>query len=139
MALMPKRVMYRKTQRGRIRGNATSGNYVAYGDYGLMALEPGWIPANVLEAARVVLSRALGTDGRYWARVFPHKPVTAKPAETRMGSGKGEVVYWCAVVKPGTILFELTGVPESVAREIFRKQSGKLPIRVKFVARRPTV
>jgi len=139
MALMPKRVMYRKTQRGRIRGNATSGNYVAYGDYGLMAMEPAWIQANVLEAARVVLSRALGTDGRYWARVFPHKPVTAKPAETRQGSGKGEVEYWCTVVKPGTILFELTGVSESAAREIFRKQSGKLPIRVKFVSRRPTV
>ena len=139
MALMPKRVMYRKTQRRRIKGSATSGNYVAYGDYGLMAMEPGWIKANVLEAARVVLSRALGTDGRYWTRIFPHKPVTAKPAETRMGSGKGEVVFWAAVVKPGTIMFELAGVPENVAREIFRKQSGKLPIRVKFIARRPTV
>jgi len=139
MALMPKRVMHRKTQRGKVRGNATRGNYVAFGDFGCMALDAGWVTAQQLEAARVVLSRSLGNEGRYWCRVFPHKPVTAKPAETRMGSGKGDVAYWAAVIKPGTILFELAGVPEAVAKEIFRKQSGKLPLRMKFVTRRPTI
>jgi large subunit ribosomal protein L16 len=139
MSLMPKRVKYRKTQRGRIRGVATRGNYVAFGDYGIMCLEPGWVDARQLEAARVVLSRALGTQGRYWCRVFPHKAVTAQAAETRMGGGKGAVEYWAVVCKPGTILFEVGGIPEAMAREIFRLQSGKLPVRVKFVARRHTV
>ncbi|MCW8130038.1 MAG: 50S ribosomal protein L16 [Planctomycetota bacterium] len=139
MALMPKRVMHRKAQRGKVRGSATRGNYVAFGDYGIMSLDAGWITAQQLEAARVVLSRSLGNEGRYWCRVFPHKPVTAKPAETRQGGGKGDVEYWAAVVKPGTIMFEVQGVMESVAREIFRKQSGKLPVRVKFIARRPTI
>ncbi len=139
MSLMPKRVKYRKTQRGRIRGNATKGNYVAFGDYGIMALEPHWITARQIEAARVVLSRFVGSEGRYWCRIFPHKSVTATAAETRMGKGKGEVDYWAAVVKPGTILFEVSGVPENLAREAFRLQSGKLPIRVKFVKRRPTL
>lgn len=136
MALMPKRVMYRKSQRGRIRGSATRGNYVAYGDYGLMSLDPGWITAQQIEAGRVVLSRSLGFEGRYWCRIFPHKAVTAKPAETRQGGGKGEVESWVAVVKPGTILFEIAGVSENVAREIFRRQAGKLPVRVKFAMRR---
>ena len=139
MSLMPKRVKYRKSHRGRIHGDATRGNYVAYGEYGIMALEPGWIKANQLEAARVALSRSIGNVGRYWCRVFPHKSVSAKPAETRQGGGKGDIFFWCTVVKPGTILFELGGVSESIAKEAFRLQAGKLPIRVKFVARRPTV
>lgn len=139
MPLMPKRVMHRKTQRGRIRGLACRGNFVAFGDYGVMALEPGLITAQQIEASRVVISRSLGTEGRYWCRVFPHKPFTAKPAETRQGGGKGEVAYWAAVVRPGTILFEIAGITENMAREIFRRQSGKLPIRVKFVTRRPTL
>ena len=139
MSLMPKRVMHRKYMRGKIRGEATRGNYVAYGDFGLMSLEPGWIRATQLEAARVVLSRFLGTDGRYWCRVFPHKPITAKPAETRQGGGKGDVAYWAVVVKPGTILFEVAGIPESMAREAFRLQAGKLPLRMKFIARRAAV
>ena len=118
MSLMPKRVKYRKSQRGRIRGNATRGNYVAFGDYGMQAMEPGWLTAQQLEAARVVLSRALGTDGRYWCRVFPHKSITKKPAETRMGKGKGDLDHWVAVVKRGKIVFELGGVPEDFAKQI---------------------
>lgn len=139
MSLMPKRVKYRKSMRGRIRGQATRGNYVAFGDYGVMSLEPGWVLARQLEAARVVLSRALGTQGRYWCRVFPDKAITKKAAETRMGSGKGAVEHWVVVVKPGTVLFEVAGVPEAIAREVFRKQSGKLPLKVKFVTRRTSV
>jgi large subunit ribosomal protein L16 len=139
MALMPKRVKYRKSQRGRVRGVATRGNYVAFGDYGVMAMEAGWISGQQLEAARVVLSRSLGPQGRYWCRVFPHKAVTALAVETRMGGGKGAVEYWAAVAKPGTILFEVAGVPEAVAREVFRLQAGKLPLRVKFIARRAAV
>jgi large subunit ribosomal protein L16 len=135
--MMPKRVKYRKSQRGRIRGNATAGNYIAFGDYGLQALQPGWISAQQLEAARVVISRFIGTEGRYWCRVFPHKSVTAIAAETRMGTGKGEIEYWAAVVKPGTVLFEVSGIPESAAREAFRLQAGKLPIKMKFLKRRP--
>ena len=137
MSMMPKRVKYRKSQRGRIRGNATAGNYIAFGDYGLQALQPGWISAQQLEAARVVISRFIGTEGRYWCRVFPHKSVTAIAAETRMGTGKGEIEYWAAVVKPGTVLFEVSGIPESAAREAFRLQAGKLPIKMKFLKRRP--
>lgn len=136
MALMPKRVKYRKPQRGRIRGVATRGNTVAFGDYGLMSLERGWVSARQLEAARIVLSRFLGGAGRYWCRVFPHKAVSATAAETRMGKGKGSIDKWVVVVKPGTILFELTGLDEENAREAFRLQAGKLPIRVKFAARR---
>jgi large subunit ribosomal protein L16 len=137
MAMMPKRVKYRKSQRGRIRGNATAGNYVAFGDYGLQAMQPGWISAQQIEAARVVLSRHLGPQGRYWCRIFAHKSVSAKPAETRQGGGKGDIEFWAAVVKPGTVLFELAGLPEPQAKEAFRLQSGKLPIRTKFVRRRP--
>jgi len=137
MALMPKRVMYRKSQRGRIRGNATAGNYVAFGDYGVQSMQPGWLSAQQLEAARVVLSRFIGTDGRYWCRVFPHKSITAIAAETRMGKGKGEIEYWAAVIKPGTVLFELSGLPEASAREAFRLMSGKLPFKMKFLKRRP--
>jgi large subunit ribosomal protein L16 len=133
---MPKRVRFRKAQRGRIRGNATRGNRVAFGDYGLQALERGWVTAQQIEAARVSASRFLGTDGKYWIRIFPHKPVSKKPAETRQGKGKGEVEYWTAVVKPGAVLFEVGGVPEEVAREVFRRQAGKLSVRVKMIGRR---
>lgn len=136
MSLMPKRVKYRKSQRGRIRGNATAGNYVAFGDFGIQAMQAGWLSAQQLEAARVVLSRSLGTDGRYWCRVFPHKSITAIAAETRMGKGKGEIEYWAVVIKPGTVLFEVAGIPEAAAREAFRLQSGKLPLRMKFLKRR---
>jgi len=136
MAMMPKRVKYRKSHRGRIRGFATSGNYVAFGDYGLQAMEPGWLSAQQIEAARVVISRFLGTEGRYWCRVFPHKSITAIAAETRMGKGKGEIEYWAAVVKPGTVLFEIAGLPEAAAKEAFRLQSGKLSVRTKFLKRR---
>jgi len=137
MALMPKRVKYRKSQRGRIRGNATSGNYVAFGDYGIQAMEPGWLTAQQLEAGRVVLSRFIGNDGRYWCRVFPHKSITAIAAETRMGKGKGEIEYWAVVIKPGTVIYEVSGIPEAQAREAFRLQSGKFPFRMKFLKRRP--
>jgi large subunit ribosomal protein L16 len=136
MSMMPKRVKYRKSHRGRIRGNATAGNYVAFGDFGLQAIEPAWISAQQIEAARVVLSRCIGTEGRYWCRIFPHKSITAIAAETRMGTGKGEIEYWAAVVKPGTVLFEVSGIPETAAREAFRLQSGKLPLRTKFLKRR---
>ncbi|MCZ7647373.1 MAG: 50S ribosomal protein L16 [Planctomycetota bacterium] len=139
MPLMPKRVKYRKSQRGRVRGSATRGNYVAYGDYGCMVMEPGWVTGQQLEASRVVLSRGLGTEGRYWIRVFPHKSVTKTAAETRMGKGKGEVDKWVVVVRPGTILFEVAGVPLNLARDLFRKQAGKLPVKIKFVTRRPTL
>ncbi len=136
MALMPRRVKFRKSQRGRIRGNATRGNYVAFGSWGLQALERGWLPAKQIEAARVACSRHLGTQGRYWIRIFPHKAISAKPAETRMGKGKGEVEFWAAVIKPGTILFEIGGVSENVAREAFRRQAAKLSLKTKMVARR---
>ena len=136
MSLMPKRVKHRKSQRGRIRGNATAGNYVAFGDYGIQAMQPGWLDARQLEAARVVLSRFIGTEGRYWCRVFPHKSVTAIAAETRMGKGKGEIEYWAAVIKPGTVIFEVSGIPEASAREAFRLQSGKMPFKMRFLKRR---
>ena len=136
MPLMPKRVKFRKLQRRRIRGEATRGNRVSYGDYGLQALERGLITAQQIEAARVAASRYLGTDGKYWIRIFPHKSVTGKPAETRMGKGKGEIDFWAAVVKPGTVLFEVGGVPEVVAREVFRRQAGKFPVKVRMLKRR---
>ena len=136
MVMMPKRVKYRKSQRGRIRGSATAGNYVAFGDFGLQAMEPGWLSAQQIEAARVVISRCIGTGGRYWCRVFPHKSITAIAAETRMGKGKGEIEYWAAVVKPGTVLFEVAGLTETAAREAFRLQAGKLSVRTKFAKRR---
>ena len=127
MALMPKRVKYRKSQRGRIRGNATAGNYVAFGDFGIQAVDPGWIPAQQLEAARVVLSRFVGTEGRYWCRIFPHKSVSAKAAETRQGGGKGDIAFWCAVVKPGTVLFEVTGIPEAFRLMSCRTSGPSMP------------
>ncbi len=137
MPLMPKRVKYRKMQRGRIRGNATRGNHVQFGDYGLQALARGMVTARQIEAARVACTRYMGKEGRYWVRIFPHKPITSIPAETRMGKGKGEVDHWSAPVKPGTVLFELGSVTEEVAREVFRRQAGKLPMKVKMIRRRP--
>jgi len=136
MALMPKRVKFRKTQRRKIKGEATSGNTVVFGDYGLQALERGFLKANQIEAARIALSHHLGTEGKYWIRIFPHKSVTATAAETRMGKGKGDVSYWAAVVKPGTVLYEIAGVPEELARETFRLQSHKLPIKTRMIKRR---
>lgn len=136
MPLMPKRVKFRKTQRGRIRGRATRGNRVSFGEFGLQALERGWVSAQQIEAARVTASRHLGLEGKYWIRIFPHKSVTSTPAETRMGKGKGEVEFWAAVVKPGTVLFEIGGVPESLARDVFRRQAGKFAVKVRMIKRR---
>ena len=131
--LLPKRVKYRKQHRGRMTGKATRGNKVSYGQYGLLALEPCWMTSNQIEAARIAINRHLKRGGTVWIKVFPDKPVTAKPAETRMGSGKGTPEYWVAVVKPGRVLFELAGVPEDVAREALRLASHKRPIQCKFV------
>ncbi len=133
--LMPKRVKFRKAQRGRTRGKATRGNKVAFGDYGLKAIEPGWITQRQIEASRVALTRMMKREGKVWIRIFPDKPVTKKPAETRMGSGKGAPEFWVAVIKPGRVLFELGGVTKDVAAEAFRLATHKLPIRTKFVTR----
>lgn len=139
MAMMPKRVKYRKSQKGRVRGNATRGNYVAFGEYGLQALEPGRISGETLEAGRIVASQAVKGTGKLYIRVFPHKSVTAIPAETRMGKGKGEIEYWAAVVKPGTILFEVAGITEIAARQALARIAYKMPVPCRFVTRRPTV
>ena len=133
--LMPKRVKRRKVQRGRMTGVATRGNKLAYGDFGLQALEPTWITSNQIEAARRAMTRYVKRGGQIWIKVFPDKPVTKKPAETRMGKGKGSPEYWVAVVKPGRILFEMAGVSEEVAREAMRLAMHKLPIKCKFVTR----
>ncbi len=133
--LMPKRVKYRRVQRGRMKGKATRGNFLAYGDYGIVATEPCWITANQIEAARVAMNRYMKRGGQVWIKIFPDKPVTAKPAETRMGSGKGSPEYWVAVVKPGRVLFEVGGVSEDVAREAIRLASYKLPCKTKFIKR----
>lgn len=133
--LLPKRVKYRRVQRGRMKGKATRGNFVSYGDFGLAATEPAWITSNQIEAARVALNRCMKRGGQVWIKIFPDKPVTQKPAETRMGSGKGSPEYWVAVVKPGRVLFEIAGVPEDVAKEAMRLASHKLPCKTKFVAR----
>lgn len=133
--LMPKRVKYRKQMRGRMRGTAQRGNQVTFGDYGLMALEPAWINSRQIEACRRAIVRHIKRRGKVWIRIFPDKPITAKPAETRMGKGKGSVEQWVAVVKPGRILFEMQGMPEDVAREALRLASHKLPIKTKFVRR----
>jgi len=133
--LMPKRVKYRKAHRGRMKGKAHRGAQVSFGEYGLQALEPAWITSRQIEAARRAIVRYVKRGGKLWIRVFPDKPVTAKPAETRMGSGKGNVDHWVAVVKPGRVLFEITGVAESSAREAFRLASQKLPIKTQFVSR----
>lgn len=133
--LMPKRVKYRRVQRGRMKGKAMRGNKVTYGDYGLQALEPAWIKSNQIEAARVAMTRYCKRFGKVWIKIFPDKPVTEKPAETRMGSGKGSPEYWVAVVKPGRVMFEIAGVSEDLAREAMRLASYKLPIKCKFVAK----
>ena len=133
--LMPKRVKYRRQQRGRMKGKASRGNFVAYGEYGLMAVEPCWITANQIEAARIAMTRYTKRGGQVWIKIFPDKPVTAKPAETRMGSGKGAPEYWVAVVKPGRVMFEIAGVPEETAREALRLASHKLPIKTKVITK----
>ena len=133
--LLPKRVKYRRVHRGRMTGKALRGNVVNYGDFGLQALEPAWITSNQIEAARVAMTRYIKRGGQVWIKIFPDKPVTAKPAETRMGSGKGSPEYWVAVVKPGRVLFEIAGVDEAVAREALRLAATKLPIKCKFVAK----
>ena len=133
--LMPKRVKYRKAQRGRMRGKESRGTAVAFGDFGLKALEPGWITQRQIEAARVTLTRMMKREGRVWIRIFPDKPVTKKPAETRMGGGKGAPEFWVAVVKPGRIMFEVGGTPRSVAVEALTLASHKLPIRTKITQR----
>ena len=131
--LMPKRVKYRRQQRGRMKGKALRGNVVNYGEYGLVATEPSWITANQIEAARVAMTRYTKRGGQVWIKIFPDKPVTQKPAETRMGSGKGSPEYWVAVVKPGRVMFEIAGVPEESAREALRLASHKLPCKTKIV------
>ena len=137
--LMPKRVKYRRQQRGRMKGKALRGNTVTYGEYGLVATEPCWITANQIEAARIAMTRYTKRGGQVWIKIFPDKPVTAKPAETRMGSGKGSPEYWVAVVKPGRVLFEMDGVSKEVAREAMRLAGHKLPIKTKFVTKEDTV
>ena len=131
--LMPKRVKYRRVQRGRMKGVATRGNTVSNGSYGLQALEPAWITSNQIEAARIAMTRYIKRGGQVWIKIFPDKPVTEKPAETRMGSGKGSPEYWVAVVKPGCVLFEMDGVTEDQAREAMRLAAHKLPLKCKFV------
>lgn len=152
MPLMPKRVKYRKNQRGVVRGkaarakysgaikgNAHRGNYVAYGDYGLQTLEGGWLSAECIESARITMTRVVSGEGRYYIRVFPHKSVSAIAAETRMGKGKGEPEYWCAVVKSGLVMFEIGGIPESAARDCLARVAYKMPFKCRFVTRRPSV
>ena len=135
--LMPKRVKYRRVQRGRMKGKATRGNVVNYGEFGLQAVEPGWITSNQIEAARIAMTRYTKRGGQVWIKIFPDKPVTAKPAETRMGSGKGSPEYWVSVVKPGRVMFEIAGVPEEDAREALRLASHKLPIKCKILQKEP--
>ncbi|RMI17192.1 MAG: 50S ribosomal protein L16 [Calditrichaeota bacterium] len=134
--LMPRRVKYRRQHRGRMKGKATRGNYIAFGEYALKAQEAHWITSRQIEAARIAMTRYIRRGGKVWIRIFPDKPVTKKPAETRMGKGKGSPEYWVAVVKPGRILFELAGVPEETAREAMRLAAHKLPIKTKFVTRK---
>ena len=137
--LMPKRVKFRRVHRGRMKGKAARGNFVSNGEFGLMATEPAWITSNQIEAARVAMTRYTKRGGQVWIKIFPDKPVTEKPAETRMGSGKGSPEYWVAVVKPGRVMFEIAGVNEEVAREALRLASYKLPVKCKFVKREDTV
>ena len=133
--LLPKRVKYRRVHRGRMKGQATRGNTITYGEYGLMAASPSWITSNQIEAARIAMTRSTKRGGKVWIKIFPDKPVTEKPAETRMGSGKGSPEHWVAVVKPGRIMFEIAGVSEEAAREAMRLASHKLPCKTKFVIR----
>ena len=132
---MPKRVKYRKAQRGRMKGKATRGNTIAYGEFGMQAMEPAWITSNQIEAARIAMTRYSRRGGKVWIKIFPDKPVSSKPAETRMGSGKGSPDHWVAVVRPGRVLFEMGGMSEEVAREAIRLASHKLPCKVKFIKR----
>lgn len=136
--LMPKRVKYRRVQRGRMKGKATRGNTLTYGNYGLIALQPAWITSNQIEAARIAMTRYIRRGGQVWIKIFPDKPVTEKPAETRMGSGKGSPEYWVAVVKPGKVLFEMTGVTLEDAKEAMRLAANKLPIKCKFIRKEIT-
>ena len=133
--LMPKRVKFRRVQRGRMKGKASRGNTLAYGKYGLVATEPAWISSVQIEAARIAMTRYIKRGGKVWIKIFPDMPITEKPAETRMGSGKGSVEYWVAVVKPGRIMFEMDGVAEDVAKEAMRLASHKLPIKTKFIVK----
>ena len=137
--LMPKRVKFRRVQRGRLKGKASRGNTVTNGQYGLQALEPAWITSNQIEAARIAMTRYIKRGGQVWIKIFPDKPITEKPAETRMGSGKGSPEYWVAVVKPGRVMFEMDGVAEDVAKEAMRLASHKLPIKCKFVVKEEEV
>ena len=132
---MPKRVKRRRVHRGSMAGKAQKGNTITYGDYGLVALEPAWITSNQIEAARIAINRSVRRGGKVWIKIFPHKPVTQKPAETRMGAGKGSPEYWVAVVKPGRVMFEISGVSEEVAREALRLATHKLPVKCKIVSR----
>lgn len=138
MAMMPNRTKFRKVHRGRIRTFAARGNKVSFGDYGLQSLDAAWVSGRQLEAGRVAANRALGGQGKIWIRVFPHKPITSKPAEVRMGTGKGDVDFWAAVIKPGTVMFEIGGVPEDRAKLAFKRIAHKLPIKVKMIRRMPT-
>ncbi len=133
--LMPKRVKYRRVQRGRLTGKAYRGNTITYGTYGLVAAEPAWITSNQIEAARIAMTRYIKRGGKVWIKIFPDKPITEKPAETRMGSGKGSPEYWVAVVKPGRVMFEMDGITEEQAREAMRLASHKLPIKCKFATK----
>ncbi|MBE6732476.1 MAG: 50S ribosomal protein L16 [Ruminococcaceae bacterium] len=133
--LMPKRVKYRRVHRGRMTGVATRGNTVSHGDFGLQATEPAWITSNQIEAARIAMTRCIKRGGQVWIKIFPDKPITEKPAETRMGSGKGSPEYWVAVVKPGRVMFEIGGVSEELAREAMRLAANKLPIKCKFITK----
>jgi len=139
MPLMPKRVKFRKSQRGKVKGNAQRGNTVSYGEYGLQAVEGGWLSAEAIEAGRITATHSVRGEGRLFIRVFPHKSITSIPAETRMGKGKGEPEYWAAVVKPGMILFEIGGLPEVAARDALARVAYKMPFKCRFVARRPSV
>jgi large subunit ribosomal protein L16 len=136
---MPKRVKFRKSQRGKVRGQASRGNKVSYGEFGLQVLEGGWLSAQAIEAGRVTASHFLHGEGRLYIRVFPHKSITAIPAETRMGKGKGEPEYWASVVKPGMVLFEVAGLPEATARDCMARVAYKMPFKCRFVTRRPSV
>ena len=133
--LMPKRVKRRKQFRGSMAGKAQRGNKISYGEYGIVAMEPAWIKSNQIEASRVAMTRYIKSGGKFWIKIFPDKPVTTKPAETRMGSGKGTLEYWVAVVKPGRVMFEIAGVPEEVAKEALRLATHKLPVKCKIVSR----
>ena len=139
MPQMPKRVKFRKSQRGKVKGNAQRGNFVAFGEFGLQTTEGGWLSAEAIEAGRVTASHTMRGEGRLYIRVFPHKSVTSIPAETRMGKGKGEPEFWAAVVKPGMILFEIAGIPEAAARDVLARVAYKMPFKCRLVARRPNI